>query len=202
MRLFYIFKNHYENLSFKNFIATIITALFRNDIILVYAIDIKNFDLPPVDSVDGVVIRKGKIEDFDRVSDKLDFVPWEFSCHKFDGVKDFFVAIDNNWIQSITWIYYKDDHNRILSLGENDVLLLYSLTLPQFRGHGLYPKILKASAAYLINNGYKRIFGLVEINNSSSIRGLEKAGYKIVGKTHLRKFFGIQISSRFDTSKI
>jgi len=81
-------------------------------------------------------------------------------------------------------------------------VLLYGLTLPSFRGQGLYSKVLRAAVRYATQQGVKRVFGVVEKNNHAGIRGVEKAGFKFVGVTHLRKCFGIQFSRRFRTSKV
>jgi RimJ/RimL family protein N-acetyltransferase len=151
---------------------------------------------------DKVIIKKGEIDELDEFCKRTGASAWEFNCHKFDGVKDFFIARDDDTIQCITWIYRKADSNRFLVLGKKDALLQFGMTLPEFRGRGLYSATLLAAAKYLGEQGYRRVFGLVECSNQVSIKGFEKAHYVKVAEICLRKVFGIQVSRKLDVSKM
>ena len=200
-----LFKNH----TFIDFIKTIKTAIFRNDLIYVFAIDtdalIQNGSgnsLHGIDADHGVVIKKGDINELNDFCNRTGENAWEFKCYKYDGVKDFFIARDANTIRCITWIYRKDDFNRFLIMGEEDALLQYGLTLPQYRGQRLLPAVLQAIAKYLKNQGCKKVYVLIECRNNASIKGTTRAGFVKVGQMRLIKIFGIQISKKLDVSKI
>ena len=99
-------------------------------------------------------------------------------------------------IGHISWLYYKGDPNRTLRLGDNDCEIMFCLTAPEYRGRGLYPSALQVILDYLKGAGFERCFICVRDDNVSSIRGIEKAGFRRVGIMKLRKFFGIQVSRR------
>ena len=91
-------------------------------------------------------------------------MPWEFQCYHYDGVKDFFIVLNNEVLQHISWIYYRNDPNRFIKLGSNEAEIKYCLTLPPFRGQGMYPKVLKTIACYLKEKGYHRVFICINID--------------------------------------
>ena len=110
--------------------------------------------------------------------------------------------LENGTIGHITWLYYSKDPNRLLRLAEKECEIKFCLTLPQFRGRGLYPAALRSAQQFLRKNGFERCFICVRHDNHSSIRGIMKAGFVFVGEIRLRKWFGFQISRRSDTSKL
>ena len=179
----------------------IMTAMFRNDPILVFCLDTEILEDFDSCDVSGFVVRKGEISELDSLKMEMESVPWEFSCHEYDGVTDFFVGCDGSRIVSIVWICYKDDPNRLLKLGSRDAELKYGLTLPEYRGRGLLPRILRAQARFLRERGIRRMYACIHEQNRSSIRGTMKAGFKLAGKCRLLKLFGVQVSKRFVTSK-
>jgi RimJ/RimL family protein N-acetyltransferase len=50
--------------------------------------------------------------------------------------------------------------------------------------------------------GYRRCFICVKSDNTTSIRGIEKAGFVRAGSTRLRKVFGVQVSRSMATRKL
>jgi RimJ/RimL family protein N-acetyltransferase len=153
-------------------------------------------------SVGDVVIEKGDVELLSLAAETLTPLPWEFQCHTFDGVTDFFVAKNEEGIQHISWIYYDCDHNRLLSLQPTEAEIKFCLTMPFLRGQGIYPTVVKSIIQYLGGNGFKNVYMCVHPENSASIRGIEKAGFHYVGNIKLKKVFGLQVSKRFDTTKV
>jgi RimJ/RimL family protein N-acetyltransferase len=202
MRSLKILISLFKGLSLRDFFTAARPALFRNDEIFIFASAVKQISMLEGGNPREVNIVKGNISDLDQMQNRLNPVPWEFRCHKYDGVRDFFIACNTDGIQSIAWIYYQNDHNRFLRLATGDALLHYCLTLPPFRGQGLYPKVLKAATHFLGDQGFKRVFVLAEKNNHASIRGIEKAGFRRIGRIHLRKMMGVQLSRRFDTGRL
>ena len=201
MRNFQIFHNQLKELSWMEFAFLLRKTMFFNEPILIYNKAVAQAETQPREAADGIVIEKGSPGDLERVRQILKPLPWEFQCHIFDGVKDFFVARDADGVQHISWIYFCNHRNRFLSLGEREAEIKFCLTLPAFRGRGIYPQVLLSIQDYLRSIGMERIFMCVHRDNNPSIRGIEKAGFIRVGEIRLRKFFGIQVSPRYDTNR-
>lgn len=203
--LSYLFKN----LTFSDFVTTIKTTLFRNDLIYVFRINTETIAKDVAETAtshgekdDKVIIKKGEIEELEDFCKGTGQNAWEFNCNKFDGVKDFFIARDADTIQSVTWIYKRSDRNRFVILGNKDALLQYGLTLPEFRGKGLYPAVQKAAVQYLREQGYQKILVLVDSHNKASQNSQTKAGFCKIGEVRFKKAFGLQISKKLDASTI
>lgn len=197
LRLFDIIKSQLRELPFDVFIETVRQSLFRNDPILVYSLRLNEAAGIEVEWRKVPQIRQGDLVELEQIAGKFRPLPWEFLCHRYDGVKDFFVAQSAGEIQHISWIYYRQDPNRLLRLGALDAEIKYCLTLEAFRGRGLYPKVLATIARFLSERGFKRVFICVHKNNFPSIRGIEKAGFKYVGRIRLVKIMGFQVSRKF-----
>lgn len=193
-----ILKDHYRLLSLREFIAFLWSSLFRNERVLIYCKSLRKPDV--IDLKNNIFpIVKGKLADLECVSKHLGRVPWEFQCHRYDRVTDFFVYKKNGTIGHISWLYYKDDPNRTLRLGDKECEIVFCLTFPEFRGKGLYPAALQTIQRYLKEQGYQRCFICVNDDNLSSIRGIEKSGFQRAGSMRFRKVFGFQISRRYET---
>ena len=202
MRNFKILNNQLKQLSLKEFLYLLKQALFFNEPILVYKLDISQAEAQCLTPVDGVQIEKGNLGDLEQARQTMKPLPWEFQCHEFDGVEDFFVARDVTGVQHISWVYFHHHRNRLLSLGEMEAEIKFCLTLPALRGKGIYPRVILMILNYLQSKGMQRVFMCVHRDNHPSIRGIEKAGFKRVGEIRLRKIMGVQISPRFDTSRV
>lgn len=202
MRNIRIIKNQANNISWKQRFNLLKTALFVEKSILVYSQELSGTAVKYTAWNDGEKIEKGNISTLALAEQKKAPLPWEFKCHKYDKVEDFFIVSDGEGIQHISWIYFHHHRNRILSLSEDEAEIKFCLTLPKFRGQGIYPKVLCAIKDYLISVAVRRVFICADRNNHPSIRGIEKAGFKRAGEVRLRKFMGIQISSRLDTKRI
>jgi len=185
-------------MSFLEFVNFLCGSLFRNEKILIYCMSLKDLD-----SEQGmrhsVPINKGMISDLESARKKLEKVPWEFKCDLYDGVQDFFTYKENGEIGHISWLYYEGDPNRILRLGDGEGEVKFCLTFPEHRGKGLYPAALQVIQGYLKEHGYRRCYICVKDDNVPSIRGIEKAGYRLAGSVRVRKVFGVQTSRRRDT---
>lgn len=196
-RLLSIAKDHLIGLSLHSFLLLIKRSLFRDDIIRIYGLESPELGSIEPTGFDSTQIRKGSISDLSTIEKGFSPVPWEFRCHKYDGVRDSFIAADCHGVQHISWIYYQGDPNRIIKLGPKDAEIKYSLTLPSFRGKGLYPAVLKTIVYYLGQRGFCRVFISVEVDNVASIRGIKKAGFECLCQIHLRKIMAIQVSDKY-----
>lgn len=203
MRNLKILFDRLKELSWGEFLCLLRDTLFFDEPILVYAFDLsREGGLRHPHPIDGLSLAKGELGDLELARQTLKPLPWEFQCHEFDGVKDFFVARSDGGIQHISWLYFNCHRNRLLALGENEVEIKFCLTLPSVRGRGIYPNIILLIVNYLNSKGTERVFMCVHRDNRASIRGMEKADFIKVGETRLRKFMGIQISPRFKTMRV
>ncbi len=185
-------------MSFQEFVYFLCGSLFKNEKILIYCMSLENYVAERIMN-HSVSIAKGKFSDLESARKQLEKVPWEFKCDLYDDVQDFFIYKENGKIGHISWLYYMGDPNRILRLGDEEAEVKFCLTLPEHRGKGLYPAALKVIQGYLKDRGYRRCFICVKDDNVSSIRGIEKSGYRLAGSVRVRKVFGVQASRRRDT---
>lgn len=193
-----VLSDHYRKLPFPEFIAFLWTSLFNSERILIYCKSLHESEVAD-QTINSPLIEKGDLAELERFRKGLKHPPWEFQCDRYDGVKDFFLDRKNGLIRHISWLYLKEDPNRILRLRERECEIKFCLTLPEYRGKGIYPAALGAIQRYVITQGYQRCFVCAKDSNFSSIRGIEKAGFHLVGRMHVRKAFGLQISRRRDT---
>lgn len=180
--------------SFKGFLKLMRDALYQNVTLVVY----RSEALSPEEKreFNSTDVRKGNIEEIEDFTKRVKRVPWEFKCHQFDGVKDFFIKGQNN-IQHISWVYYPGDPNRFIQLGPNDIEIKYCYTFPEFRGKGIYPGVLKAIREYFYGTDIQFIYMCTDTRNHSSIRGIEKAGFNRIKEIHFKRILTIQISKRY-----
>ena len=201
MRVLKIMHLQYSNLGLREFMALVFRSLFKVDRLLIYSRDLTS-EITRIEShVGDEYIRKGDMSDLAMSRKSMAAPSWEFSCDLYDGVKDYFFYKMNGAIGHISWIYYKNDPNRIIDLCSYEGEVKYSLTLPEFRGKGIYPATLIEVQRFLKEKGYKRLFICTREDNVPSIRGIEKAGFKFVAKISLIKFLGMQVSKRYATGR-
>jgi RimJ/RimL family protein N-acetyltransferase len=61
-------------------------------------------------------------------------------------------------------------------------------TYPEFRGRGIYVKVIKSICSQIGNN--KTVFYMiVDKNNIASVKGIEKAGFRKYGEVKVSKIF-------------
>lgn len=201
-RLIKIIRSRYNDLGFIKFIQLAVQSLFKHEVILVYWINNKTADFSSVYLSKNYKVRKGEIADLKNARVNFMPTPWEFMCDVYDNVKDFYIAEADESIEHISWVYYAGHPNRLLKLGANDVEIKYCLTLPQYRGRGIYPVVLKEIVKNLSQFNIFNTFICVKKNNISSIKGIEKAGFEFLKKIRLVKIIGIQITRKQDVRKL
>jgi RimJ/RimL family protein N-acetyltransferase len=199
IRILKIARSQYLNFGFREFTVLVFSSLFRIDRISIYARDLTNAIVRNDKHDIELHIKKGEPSELETIRSNMAAPSWEFSCDLYDGVKDFFIYKDNGLIGHISWIYCNNDPNRIIDLSNDEGEVKYSLTLPEFRGRGIYPATLIAVQKYLKENGYKRLYICTREDNLPSVRGIEKAGFTFVTKISLIKVLGMQVSKRYAT---
>ena len=192
-----IFTSQVRNQSLSDTLMLFIKSLFRRERILIYSKELDAVICEKLYPELDASITLGNHDDLYQMRKSTKMLAWEFCCDLYDGVKDKFIYKNNGAVGHISWIYYKNDPNRILDLGGNEGEIKYSLTLPQFRGRGIYPAILVRIQSYLKEHGYKRVYICVKDDNLASIKGIEKAGFKYIARINLVKILGIQLSRRY-----
>lgn len=201
-RVFNIARSYMRDLSYREFLNLILKTVYLNDPYLVYMADIHDYPSLEGNNASEIKVQKGSLSELESIRLSLERCPWQFLCHIHDGVEDFFIAENNNSILHISWIYGHNHHNRLLSLDSGEVEIKHSLTLPDSRGLGIYPRVISDIIMYLSENNTRRVFLCVHPQNNSSIRAVEKAGFKLAGRTRFRKILGVQFSTRFRTAEI
>jgi len=198
-RFFKIISALYRNLTIKEFFQTIFRSFTRKEKILIFQFDLSK--MKSSNTFEASII-KGDNSHLLHETSRNDKIPWEYQCNEYDGVQDFFILLDEKEIKHISWIYYKNDPNRILSLKADEAEIKYCLTVEQCRGKGIYPKVLKTILMYLQARGFKKVFICANHKNTSSIRGITKAGFEYCGELYLMKFVGFQISKKYSSKEI
>ncbi len=134
LRLLRIDQYQYKTLPINVFLLLLIKSLFKEERILIYAKDLsKDITLSKGDDFHYLVF-KGEVSELERIRNNMVSAPWEFCCHIHDGVRDFFVYKDNERIGHISWIYYRNNPNRIMNLSTEQCEIKFCLTLPEHRG--------------------------------------------------------------------
>lgn len=101
-----------------------------------------------------------------------------FQTVTFGKAKIFYVANNDDEIMHTSYVIpgcFKFPFMR-----KNDYEIGPCFTYPEFRGKEIYPKVLRYICKN-IGNESTRFFMIVSINNISSIRGIEKAGFNKFG---------------------
>ena len=62
------------------------------------------------------------------------------------------------------------------------VLISHSVTIPEFRGRGLFPVVLEEIVRMLAQKGFKRFYIDCSDWNQSSKRAIERAGFSLIGR--------------------
>lgn len=199
-----IFMSRAKTLPLFDVVVLSLRAAFKMESVLVYCKDLEPSSSAAQEPSESYLnTQKCELAELEMLRKSMLNPSWELLCDTYDGVKDCFVFKDDNGtIKHISWLYYEGDPNRILRLGPRDVEIKYSLTLPEFRGKGLYTKTLLAIQDYARGAGYRKVFIGVDQQNLPSKKGIEKAGFVLAGRLRLIKFAGIQINRRLVGSTV
>ena len=196
-RLLRIAQLQFRNLPVNVFFLLLVKSLFKEERILIYGKDLSK-DITPSQGDDfHELIFKGELSELEKIRENMVSPPWEYCCHIHDGVRDFFVYKDNEKIGHISWIYYRNNPNRIMNLSTKQCEIKFCLTLPEHRGRGIYPAVLSKIQNYLKQKGYAKVFICVKDGNIPSITGIEKVGFSLIAQTKLIKIMGVQLNKRY-----
>lgn len=87
----------------------------------------------------------------------------------------------------IQWLVSRKDseavnsgfQSRLPSLKEDEILIENAFTFQKYRGNGVYPSALIRLAESSRGKGFKRMLVYVKEDNIASLKGCEKAGFKV-----------------------
>ncbi len=93
--------------------------------------------------------------------------------------------------------------DRSLSLDlPGSIAIFDCLTLPNYRGLGIYPKSLSILIRLGLDAGFKSVVIMVDPTNTPSIKGIERAGFLLESRLTRKRRFGISTVSRLRHGKI
>jgi len=107
---------------------------------------------------------------------------------KLNRNSDCYAVFDNNLLVHTSWVFRRKllatqlGFDNIYTVGESN-------TIPTYQGKGIYTNVLKMISL----QKDKDIVIFVSPNNQSSVRGIEKAGFKKLYEFELSRFFGLKI---------
>ena len=101
-------------------------------------------------------------------------LPREFFMNAIDGVEYCGVILKNKKIACICWLYFRQHPNRWYVLGEDEAILNYVYTAPEYRGKGYFPIALLKCVQWLQERNYRRVIIPVHSETLYMIRSLRK----------------------------
>ena len=116
------------------------------------------------------------LPEFHRQAERID----EF------GFNDAFGVFVNDELAHVSWLVTAD-HDRLMSerevkLREGEAEITHCYTAESFRGKGIYPLAVRSLCEHASTAGIQRVFMATDPANTSSLRGIAKAGLKSAGQ--------------------
>lgn len=155
--------------------------------------DFKGYSIYTINSISELKVLDIKIQNFlnqnIKIIQKLPSNVWILyivTCNKTKEIASFYIAIYGN---------SKIDKHDNFHIEKDSVLLCNSFTYPKHRKKGLYKYLIKFVHSHLMQNGYKKIFTIVEMSNIASLKANKSVGLKIYYTNYLIKLFSVNIFS-------
>jgi ribosomal protein S18 acetylase RimI-like enzyme len=117
------------------------------------------------------------LEELDHLRKGRD-LPREFFYDEIHNVTNCCLALFEEEIAHIHWLYFKGDYSRFLILNDGTCELNYFFTLPKYRGRGISSIMLAHSARHLRELGYEKAAVVVHQNNVSFIKNVKKLPFQ------------------------
>ncbi len=140
-------------------------------------------DMPPPGGVPGFELRRLS-EDEVRVLAPLDEEIAEglHRCERFADRAAWGAWIDGAFAH-LAWLLDStteplQEEPVLVRLRPGEVEITYCVTLPAFRGRGIYPELIRALAARAADGGARDLIMITETKNVASQRGILKAGLR------------------------
>ncbi len=152
----------------------------------------------PVDGFNVDQLEIKSYQQWEDVESSLKIVFEREKRHIFWDVRYWLSKGARLWVGMIEGELAIVSHNRdttqegafFFPLTTNCGLIWNAVTLPKFRGRGLYPAMLRFISSSLFSEGVESIFISCYDYNIASIKGIKKAGYREIGKGIVRRLTG------------
>jgi RimJ/RimL family protein N-acetyltransferase len=159
---------------------------------LAYGIELRGL-LPEVHSELAISVRKATAADFERFRTMPPPFPRHAQVRERFGLDQCYIAMVGGDIAHLVWLYYPDEQDRQptrwLRLKPGEAEIANGITLPQFRGKRVYPFVMYTLLRKLRDEGYRYVYGYIEADNLPSRRGIDKVGFKLIGRSWRLRFF-------------
>lgn len=133
-----------------------------------------------------------------------DYLPLDVPNFKYEIVKK---REKNKWFYSISEddriihrSYLFDNVFLLKSINKNGPVIGNCFTDKEYRGQSIYPYVLNKIAKEVLINNTKEIFVIVNADNLSSIRGIEKAGFSILASIKAKRWLWFYLKRKIDIS--
>jgi lipid II:glycine glycyltransferase (peptidoglycan interpeptide bridge formation enzyme)/ribosomal protein S18 acetylase RimI-like enzyme len=118
-------------------------------------------------------------------------LPLEFYLDRLrPGVRPF-VAWWDGQPAHISWVYPPGERTSDMRLRKDEAEIRSSVTLPAFRGRGLYQAVIAAIARELRASGVERLYAHVLEENAASLRAFLASGFEVSGRLRAGRAAGI-----------
>jgi len=104
-----------------------------------------------------------------------------------------FVAFSEGKVAHVSWLFHPPEVKETLvvfHLHEDQCSIGACLTSPEFRGMNIYPVVLQSILQEVVKRGAKAAFIAAAPSNTASIRGIEKAGFRLIETVRGFRLFG------------
>jgi hypothetical protein len=119
---------------------------------------------------------------------RLGDVPYEITETKHKGKADYNVTDNGKFVHRIS-LY---DGLYVLKLiGKQGPSFGDAVTAIEYRGQGVYPKMMQNISIDQLQKGEKEVFLVVNSVNAISIRGIDKAGFELRATIKAKRFLWI-----------
>jgi len=119
------------------------------------------------------------MEELDHLRSGKD-LPREFYYDQLHRANRCHIALYENEMAYIHWLYSEGDYSRFLKLRQGVAEINYVTTLPKFRGKKLSSQMLVYTARFLQGLGYKKAVIVVHENTIALIKNLKNTGFREV----------------------
>jgi len=101
-----------------------------------------------------------------------------------------YLGYDGTRVVVVHWVSTDWEPNNLVILREGDCIVGPSVTVPDYRGKGVFTASLAAVCLALKEQGLSRMFGLARVGNIGSVRGFEKLEFRPLGFVSLIRILG------------
>jgi len=139
--------------------------------------------IPPPALPEGVEFRKLSDADIQNLT-PLDLRTEQQNRTRTLGFNGAYAIFVEGSLAHISWLITRqfDIPPALLALAADEAEITACVTLPEYRGRGLYGIAIQSICQLAREQGFRRIFMKTRLDNTASQRGIEKAGLKAQGQ--------------------